>query len=216
MFTGIIENVGTVVEMDSRSSQGRLVLSPRSAWDDACQLGESIAVDGVCLTLAKQTEAGLCFDVLRETFECTNLGQRAPGDLVNLERAMPYGHRMGGHIVQGHIDGVGEFTRVDRQGDDIVLGIRADASLTAYFAYKGSVALNGISLTVARTTEDGFEVHIIPHTWDFTSLQQVSEGDAVNLEVDVIAKYTLRQLRLGVAPVPPEWEALTGETSDGV
>lgn len=208
MFTGIVEHLGCIKEIETQSAQGRIMIHPETQWDDELSLGESIAVDGVCLTLANQTDGLLQFDVLSETFNCTNLGERKAGDLVNLERAMPYGHRMGGHIVQGHIDGAGKIVRLDHDQDDWVLGIQTDEQFSPYLAFKGSIAINGISLTVARVTENGFEVHLIPHTWEHTSLKQTSIGATVNLEVDVIAKYSLRQLQTGAAPVPPSWEDL--------
>lgn len=209
MFTGIIDRLGVVAAIQRSEGRGRVRIRLPEPWEDSLRIGESIAVEGVCLTLVNEEEGVIQFDVLDETFDKTNLGQKAEGDSVNLERAMAFGHRMGGHVVQGHVDGRGSVESLTTVGEDLRIAIVCEQTVKPYLAYKGSIAVNGISLTVASLTDSGFEVHIIPHTWSQTSLHALKTGSAVNLEADILAKYVERHLREGRYPPPPGWSDLT-------
>ena len=184
MFTGIVEELGTVVSRDG----ARLRIGATRVLEDA-QLGASIAVNGCCLTLVDQGPDWWEADVTDESYARTNLGDLAPGSPVNLERPVRMQDRLGGHVVQGHVDAVGEI--VDPVPD---LRVRMDAGLTRYIVEKGSVTVDGVSLTVVAALDDGFTVAVIPHTSDVTTLGHKGPGDRVNLEVDVMAKYVERQL----------------------
>jgi riboflavin synthase len=209
MFTGIVERTGTVIRVESQTgSQGELEVEVSSLWSDELMIGESVAVNGVCLTLAAEEGGRLCFDVLQETFDRTMLGTLESGDRVNLERALQAGARLGGHVVQGHVDGTGSIAGIESAGADWIVTISCPDSISEYLAYKGSICLNGISLTLASVESGAFKVHIIPHTWKQTSLSQCKEGDSVNLEVDILAKYVRSQLEKGTLPKPPGWEDL--------
>lgn len=193
MFTGLVERVGEVIGIQERSDGARLQIGRPAGWDDVL-LGESIAVNGCCLTVAGFGEGGLMFDLLRETLDRTNLGGVAAGGLVNLERSLAVGARMGGHFVQGHIDGTGEVTRVEGAGDDTGLSFAISDQGARYLVEKGSIAVNGVSLTVADLGVVEFSVWIIPHTKRETNLGELRVGDRVNLEFDLLAKYTERLL----------------------
>lgn len=211
MFTGIIERTGQVIRVESQAgSQARLELALSSPWPDELMKGESIAVNGVCLTLTSWDRGRLRFDVLQETFDKTMLGSLHPGDRVNLERALQAGARLGGHIVQGHVDGTGTIAAIETAGADWVVTVNCPDSISEYLAYKGSICLNGVSLTLASVDAGAFTVHIVPHTWRETSLSQCKMGDSVNLEVDILAKYVRTQLEKGILPKPPEWNDLGG------
>ena len=192
MFTGIVEETGTVESI--RESKRSIRLWVRAA---ACargtRVGDSVAVNGCCLTVAKLQQAGrsrvLQFDLLRETWTRTNLQFARPGGLVNLERSLAANGRFGGHLVTGHIDGVGKITRRERTGADHVLEIAAPADVLRYVVFKGSIAVDGISLTVAGVTKKSFRLWIIPHTLAVTALRERKVGDAVNLETDILGKY---------------------------
>jgi riboflavin synthase len=195
VFTGLVEDVGTVARADRRSDA--LVLAVRPARIDTAtlQLGESICHDGVCLTVTEAGPGGT-YTVLAgaETLARTTLGRVRAGTRLNLERALAAGARLGGHLVAGHVDGTGELiARVDR-GANLVLTVRAAPALLRYVVEKGSIAVDGISLTVNRVDGDGFDVAIIPHTAAETTLGARRPGDAVNLEVDVIGKYVEKLL----------------------
>jgi riboflavin synthase len=194
VFTGLVEDIGTVTRADRRSDA--LVLTVRPARIDAASLalGESICHDGVCLTVTER--GGGTYQVLAgaETLARTTLGHARVGTRYNLERALAAGARLGGHLVAGHVDGTGELmARVDR-GANLVLTFRAAPALLRYVVEKGSIAIDGISLTVNRVDGDGFDVAIIPHTAAETTLGARRAGDAVNLEVDVIGKYVEKLL----------------------
>ena len=193
MFTGLIEEIGSVVEMRA-TDQGRQVqlLAPLIAKD--IHIGESIAVNGCCLTVAAHRGEQLTFDLLTETLDRTNLGSFRPGSRVNLERALLAGGRLGGHFVQGHIDCAARIIASEKQGSDQRLEIELPAEFAHYIAYKGSIAVNGISLTVAEVASGSFTVWIIPHTTAQTNLDASQVGDFVNLEFDLIAKYLERML----------------------
>jgi riboflavin synthase len=193
MFTGIVEELGRVEARDG----GRMRIGARKVLDDA-HVGDSIAVDGCCLTVTHLGVGWWEADLSEETLQRTTLRGRKPGDDVNLERPVRLQDRLGGHIVQGHVDGVGE---VVRPAPD--LQVRMPRPLLRYVVEKGSVAIDGVSLTVVEVTDDGFTVALIPHTCEVTTLGQRQPGDAVNLEVDVTVKYVERLLTWQDGSVPP-------------
>jgi riboflavin synthase len=193
VFTGIIEEVGQVVELDVTDDGARLaVRSPLLA--PLAQLGDSISISGACLTVVSVDDDILRFDAVPETLSRTSLGRLSRGSLVNLEDALRAGEPFGGHMVQGHVDGVGEITAIDDEGDGHRIAVRVPAELLRYVAEKGSITLAGISLTVAALHGDLVEIALIPHTWISTTVSDLEVGDQVNLEVDVIAKYVERLL----------------------
>lgn len=189
MFTGIVEERGEVLDLtDHRLTVGCTVVTADSG------VGASVAVNGTCLTVVQQADTSLAFDVSEETFARTSLRRLTPGDPVNLERPVSLAARLGGHMVQGHVDGVGEVTEIEPQPADggAWLWIRIPADLQRYVVHKGSISIDGISLTVAAEQGDRIGVALIPHTLNVTTLGVVRPGDPVNLEVDVIAKYVER------------------------
>ncbi len=192
MFTGIIEERGRV----AAAGDGSLAVACRTVWADST-VGMSVAVNGVCLTVADRSEGELRFDLAEETLRRTALGRLRPGDPVNLERPVTLATRLGGHLVQGHVDGVGTVRAVEPAGDGVEMEVSVPDGLGDYLVEKGSVAVDGVSLTVAATGEDAFRVALVPHTLAATTLGQANAGDAVNLETDVVAKYVQRLLRAG-------------------
>jgi riboflavin synthase len=193
MFTGIIEELGHVKLIEQRGENARIVISAREVTSGTNH-GDSIAVNGVCLTALDITKDSFAADVSSETLRRSTLGRLKPGTPVNLERAVTPTTRLGGHIVQGHVDGRGKFLCVDSHGESWTLRIGYPDELGRYLVFKGSVSVEGISLTIANLTNDYFEIAIIPKTWEMTNLSSLSPGDEVNLEVDVIAKYVERLL----------------------
>lgn len=193
MFTGIVEHVGRVdaVERDGGLVRIHLELGPIA---EGVGLGDSVAVAGACLTVSAIEDGRFTFEAIPETLEKTRLGGIAAGDRVNLERAMASAGRFDGHLVQGHVDGVGRVERFDRSGDEALLHIACDPSLAGQLVDKGSVTLDGVSLTVVEARPDGFHVALIPHTLAVTTLANLEPGDAVNLEVDVFGKYVKQYL----------------------
>jgi riboflavin synthase len=181
VFTGIVEERGRV-----REAGRRLVVECRTVSADS-EVGSSIAVSGVCLTVADRFDDALAFDLSEETVARTTLGALRPGDAVNLERPVTLATRLGGHLVQGHVDGVATVEAVD--GDGATVRVRPADGLGRYVVGKGSVAVDGVSLTVAAVRDGTFTVALVPHTRDVTTLGELAPGDRVNLEVDVIAKY---------------------------
>lgn len=191
MFTGLVEALGTVRELSpSGAACDLLIAEPELAPQLA--IGDSIAVNGVCLTVIEVRGDVFRFEVGPETLRCTNLGELNPGDRVNLERAVAVGQRLGGHIVQGHVDGVGRIEKRERQENWEVVWFRCPAELTRQMVPKGSIAIDGISLTLVDVTEDSFSVALIPHTLDVTTLGFKQAGASVNLETDLIAKYVAK------------------------
>ncbi|MBO5724983.1 MAG: riboflavin synthase, partial [Lentisphaeria bacterium] len=172
---------------------GKLCVESSVIWNDLVP-GESIAVNGVCLTLEKFSGRMLEFHVMEETFRKTNLGSLRKGGKVNLERALAVGARLGGHIVSGHVDGCGNVLSLEMEGDDRVLRIGVTPELRQYMVPKGSIAVNGVSLTIAGLWEDSFSIHIIPTTWQETNLAFCRKGESVNLECDMLGKYVLSML----------------------
>ena len=192
MFTGLIEAVGTVNALEPRGDEAaRLVLDAPFARELA--LGESVAVNGCCLTVTGK-DGVISFDLLMETLNRTSLGDLKAGSRVNLERALRADGRFGGHFVQGHVDTTAEVLAAERKGQDLNLEIAIPRGGARYFIEKGSIAVNGISLTVASLGEDRFGLWIIPHTLQETNIGDLKAGDRVNLEYDLIAKYAERQL----------------------
>lgn len=193
MFTGLVQGVGTVAEVTHVDGAVRLAVRA-DAVRDAVVSGASIAVDGVCLTVAEPTADGFVADVMPETLSRTTLGGLAPGSTVNLEPALRADARLGGHLVQGHVDGVGTIAgrTPGPRWDDVAVTVPAD--LARYVAEKGSIAVSGVSLTVTWVTDDAFGVSLVPTTLAETTLGGLAVGDPVNLEVDVLAKYVERLL----------------------
>ncbi|MDQ3625297.1 MAG: riboflavin synthase [Verrucomicrobiota bacterium] len=197
MFTGLVEEIGEVVAL-TRSEEGARLSLRAPLIGDAARIGESIAVNGCCLTVVSRVEGELAFDLLRETLERTSLGDVTRGAPVNLERALAADGRLGGHFVQGHIDGTGEVLAFDAAGADYRLEIALPAEFAPLVAFKGSIAIDGISLTVAEVRAASFVVWIIPHTFAMTNLRSRKAGDRVNLEYDLLAKYLDRMLQARV------------------
>jgi riboflavin synthase len=192
MFTGIVEEAGLVERLESAADS--LQISVRSSvCARGTKLGDSIAVNGCCLTVVKIKVRGrhklLQFDLLKETWRLTNLQFARAGSRVNLERSLPVNGRLGGHFVTGHIDGLGRIIRWERAGQDWLLEVSAPPELMRYVVLKGSIAIDGISLTVAAEGKKKFRVWIIPHTYELTTLRELSVGDAVNLETDILGRY---------------------------
>lgn len=188
MFTGLVEAVGTVEGITPADGGVRVRFTAPEITDDLA-MGDSVAVDGACLTVVEHDELGFAVDAVAETMRRTALGDRSAGDRVNLERAIPASARLGGHIVQGHVDGTGTVVEARPDGDSTLLSIEAPAELMRYVVEKGSITVDGVSLTVAGRDENRFHVALIPHTMDATTLGPSRVGHRVNLETDVVAKY---------------------------
>jgi riboflavin synthase len=193
MFTGIIEELGSVRSIEERGENARIVINARVVTEGTHH-GDSIAVNGVCLTALDIHDDSFAADVSRETLLRSTLGSLRPGAPVNLERAVTPATRLGGHIVQGHVDARGQFVSVEDHGDSWTVRIGFPPEIARYLVFKGSVAVEGISLTIANLGENYFEIAIIPKTWEVTNLSQLKPGEGVNLEVDVIGKYVERLL----------------------
>ena len=192
MFTGIVEELGTVRAITPNAGGARIEIVAKAVLEDA-EIGASIAVNGCCLTAVETSPDGFTCDLTRETLDRTGFAERlVPGTLVNLERPMRADGRFDGHIVQGHVDGVGELLELRRSGESAELSVAAPPDLERYLVEKGSIAVDGISLTVAALRPRGFSVAVIPYTLDHTNLRAARPGDRVNLEIDVIAKYVER------------------------
>jgi riboflavin synthase len=191
MFTGIVEEMGALAASEAAPGGIRLVFQAGAVLDGT-GIGDSISVNGCCLTVVDMGEDWWASDAVPETLGRTNLGALRPGDRINLERAVSAGSRLGGHLVQGHVDGVGRITRAAPD-----LEVEAPGSVLRYLVEKGSVTVDGVSLTVAAVNHDSFRVAVIPHTLAVTTLGLKQTGDQVNLEVDVIAKYAERLLAAG-------------------
>lgn len=193
MFTGLIEEIGSVRHVVSGAEWGSISIACREVLPGT-KIGDSIAVNGVCLTVTSLGKDGFTADVMAETMRRSSLGALRQGAAVNLERAMPADGRFGGHIVAGHIDGTGVLLRKEKNGNAVLLGISAAPALLYEIVEKGSIAIDGVSLTVVSVDAGGFVVSIIPHTGAKTILVEKNPGDLVNLETDVIAKYVRRFL----------------------
>ncbi len=193
MFTGIIEVVGRVEELRSEGGSVRLVVQAPALATEV-RIGDSVAVNGACLTVTAAGGDSLSFDAVAETLEKTALAELGSGDEVNLERAMRAGARLDGHIVQGLVDGTGRVRSLERHGEDVRLAVDCDREFAQFLVEKGSVAIQGVSLTVVDVEAAGFDVALIPHTLSVTTLGGLAPGRRVNLEADVLGKYVKRYL----------------------
>lgn len=194
MFSGIIAGVGLINRADDRDGGLRLSVAAGALGMDDVQIGDSIAVNGVCLTVVALNGNEFSVDVSRETLDCT-VGLERQGGHVNLEKALRLSDRLGGHMVSGHVDGVGEVVAFKDIGESWQLVVRAPQPLAKYIAVKGSITINGVSLTVNRVTGAEFEVNLIPHTLEVTTLDELKAGTKVNLEIDLIARYVERMMQ---------------------
>ncbi len=204
MFTGIIEHLGKIESLTRGDGGGRLKINladPKKLAQELA-IGSSIAVNGCCLTVVAHDAKSFAADLSTETLEKTSFAEMAPGRIVNLELPLAAGARLGGHFVQGHVDAVGRVERMAPEGENWWLGVRVPEHLRRYVAEKGSLAVDGISLTVARWLDGIAEFAIIPHTYASTNFRQLTVGDAVNLECDILAKYVESLLKGGVHAVP--------------
>ena len=199
MFTGIIEEMGVVV----RRSGAELAVMAQTVMEDL-QLGDSIAVDGVCLTVVALNPDNFVVQISPETYACTTLGRLQTGHAVNLERAMAAGQRFGGHFVLGHVDGVGRIEATQDQGEFAMWQFRAPREVAAYLTPKGSIAIDGISLTIVQPEKDLFSVALIPVTLEKTTLSRKCVGDPVNMEADMIGKHILHYMRNEARPGAPQ------------
>lgn len=193
MFTGIITAKGKITEADFTRGDARFVIE--TPWDmTSVPMGASIACSGCCLTVVAKTAASFTVDVSEESLSKTTLRSWNVGTLINLESSLKFGDELGGHLVSGHVDGLAELVSITREGDSHRLKIRVPQDLKHFIAPKGSVALDGISLTVNEVADDVFGVNIIPHTWDVTTLGSRQVGDKINVEIDMLARYVARIL----------------------
>lgn len=198
MFTGIVEERGEMIRLDEHAGGARFAVRAAFAREPgAVAMGDSVAVNGCCLTVTAFGDGALEFDLLAETRRVTNLRSLAVGAFVNLERSLRYDGRIGGHFVSGHIDTTGEIAVLEPRGSDVYLRVRVAPAFLRYLVPKGSIAVDGISLTVAEVHADGFAVWLIPHTLAVTTLGVRRAGDLVNLEFDLLAKYVERLLAAG-------------------
>lgn len=193
MFSGIVADIGTIIRVEDGASGLRLTVSTDKLGLDEVQLGDSIAVNGVCLTVVKVNGKTFTVDVSEETLSCTT-GLKKQGARVNLEKALRLSDRLNGHLVSGHVDGVGEVVSVTALGENRKLCVRVPQILAKYIAVKGSITINGVSLTVNDVDADSFSVNLIPHTLAVTMLDELSAGLKVNLEIDLLARYVERMM----------------------
>lgn len=194
MFTGIVEEMGKIRKIDLRGKSGQIEIEARRVLDGT-RIGDSIAVNGVCLTVTAIRPDGFTADIMAETYRRSSLGRGKPGDLVNLERAMAAGGRFGGHIMSGHIDGTGVIRECRREENAVWVTIETEPEILRLIVEKGSIGIDGISLTVAKVHEADFQVSVIPHTGEETTLLKKKHGDLVNLENDIVGKYVEKLLR---------------------
>ena len=194
MFTGLIEKTGILTGREAGAKAGRLTVKPDTPWTDL-EAGESIAVNGACLTFEKEAGGNLTFFVMKETLDRTNLGNIPVGARVNLERALSLGSRLGGHLVSGHVDAAVKVVSFGKTGDDYELRMEMPPDLRMFFVTKGSVCVNGVSLTLTDVNDETFAVRLIPTTRRETNLDALKPGDLVNIETDLVGKYVCEQLR---------------------
>lgn len=190
MFTGIIEELGTVKRIQQGHEAMEIVVEASTILEDV-YLGDSISVNGVCLTVTRFSKEDASFDVMPETYKSTNLKHLSKGSKVNLERSMKADGRFGGHMVSGHVDGIGVITRKKQESNAVYYDIELDAELLDYFVYKGSVTVDGTSLTVFGVSDTGITISLIPHTMEHTILGEKDTGDQVNIEIDMLGKYVV-------------------------
>ena len=194
MFSGIIADIGLITRAEDRDGGLRLSVATEALGMDDVRVGDSIAVNGVCLTVVKKDGAVFTVDVSRETLNCT-VGLERQGGHVNLEKSLRLSDRLGGHLVSGHVDGVGEVVAFNDIGESWRLAVRAPQKLAKYIATKGSITINGVSLTVNHVAGSEFDVNLIPHTLEATTLNELKAGSKVNLEIDLIARYVERMMQ---------------------
>lgn len=214
MFTGIIEEVGIIQELRILSEGAAITVAAREI-PPGLKIGDSVAVNGVCLTATRIWPESFICDISAETLRRSNLRQGKPGSKVNLERSLMAGGRLGGHFVQGHVDDVGRFLGKVPSGEGYEISFSFPRTLERYLVYKGSIAVNGISLTISALGKDSFTVSVIPHTFSSTNLSQLMTGDPINLEVDILGKYFERYFQLGLAQSPESQPKLTMEYLKG-
>ncbi len=193
MFTGIIEEIGFIKQIQRKPQGGTLAIAASHVLVDS-KIGDSIAIDGACLTMTQVDEAGFKADISAETLRRTTLGERKLGDAVNLERPLQLGDRLNGHLVLGHVDDVGIISGWQDEGDSSLMRVSVSSEVMRYVVYKGSVCVDGISLTIASLFDDGFEIALIPHTKAVTTLGSKQIGNRVNIEVDLLGRYIERLL----------------------
>lgn len=208
MFTGIIEEIGTVTAIRRGAASSVLTIEGRIIFE-GLKTGDSVAVNGVCLTVRSLEKRAFVADVMHETLNRSSLGTLRAGGRVNLERAMPADGRFGGHIVSGHIDGTGVVRNIRRDDNAVWYTVAADEKILRYIVEKGSVALDGVSLTVVSVSDGGFSVSVIPHTADSTTLSERRSGDVVDIENDLVGKYVEKLLSRGEAA--PKSSGITSE-----
>ena len=199
MFTGIIEELGKIAGIEKHAKGAKVRVSAKTVTDQTAE-GDSIAVNGVCLTALDVTASAFVADVSQESLNRSTIGSLKIGSKVNLERAVTPSTRLGGHIVQGHVDGTGKFLDASQEGDFWTVKVSYPKEIGQYLVYKGSISVEGISLTISKLTDEYFEIAVIPKTWELTNLSSLKKGDSVNLEVDIIGKYVERMLQYGNLP----------------
>jgi riboflavin synthase len=204
MFTGLIESVGEI--LDVKATPGGFRIRVRTALAPELSLGDSLAVDGVCLTVVTVAPDSIDADIGPETARVTTLGTLRRGTIVNLERPLRAGARLGGHFVQGHVDATGTIDRVREDGESFWLTVRFPPAIAPFIVRKGSIAVNGVSLTVAGVDPGVLAVQIVPFTWNHTNLRALTSGDAVNLECDILGKYVARAIEVAgpTSLIPPQ------------
>ena len=210
MFTGIIEELGRITRVEKRGEGARIVVEAHAVTEGTAE-GDSVAVNGVCLTAIDVQPNSFSADGSSETLQRSTLGRLRAGSAVNLERAVTPSTRLGGHIVQGHVDARGRFLNATEHGGSWTVRIAYPREVARYLVFKGSIAVEGISLTIAALTEEYFEIAIIPKTWAVTNLSQLERGNEVNLEADIIAKYVERILSTSPAATADKTSSLTIE-----
>lgn len=212
MFTGLVEEVGTIRSLSIAGSSGQIRIRAKKVLEGT-KIGDSIAVNGICLTVVSLQPDGFTADVMAESVRRSSLGRCSPGDRVNLERAMAADGRFGGHMMAGHVDGTGEIVSLIREENAVWVTIETSPNILRYIVEKGSVAIDGISLTVAYVDDRCFKVSVIPHTGEETTLLGRSPGDIVNLENDIVGKYVEKLLRMGPEENIGSAEAGAGSTA---
>jgi riboflavin synthase len=212
MFTGLVESVGTLVERSPSAAGARAHVATSF---ERLELGESVSVSGACLTVVAVSSRGFEADLSPETLACTTLGALPVGGRVNLERALAASARLGGHLVTGHVDGLARVLEVVKLGDSVSVRFECDQELARYVAAKGSVALDGVSLTVNEVSGHAFSVMLIPHTLGMTTLSDLAAGSLLNLEVDLVARYVARFLETAAPEVPESLRAALSRAGTG-
>ena len=207
MFTGLVEEMGRIKSIQNKGDGSLLNLNAHHILSDL-HIGDSVSIDGICLTVIFVTDDGFSVEAVSETLSRTNLGNKKVGDWVNLERALPANGRLGGHIVQGHIDGRAVIHDIEKRQSGYWLTITVDESLAIYIVEKGSIALNGISLTIAAVDKNRLSLAVIPYTWEHTTLGENKVGDVMNVEIDILAKYVSKMLHYTSNDSKITWDKL--------